>query len=1258
MIGQTLNERYRIDAELGRGGMGVVYRAYDLLLNRPVAIKLLSKEGNVFDRTHIFHEARAAAKLNHPNIIGVYDAGELAGQPYLIMELVEGASLRTHQPHSLEETLRLICQICSALEHAHASNIIHRDLKPENIILTARKTIKLMDFGLARVTVDTPSLTEDGLIIGTFVYLAPELLMGHDASPQSDLYALGLILYEMVTGRHPFNNDSLTAIISQHLHAPVVPPSTYAVELPPALDALILQMLNKIPEHRPASVAAVRQVIEQILSPAPALPAETRSQGELSILDRIARGRLVGREREIGEIKAAWRRVNYGDGQVLLISGEPGIGKTRLAREIQALAEFQKGISLFVECYAEGNVPYAPFTQALQTVFVERALVLDNLPGSILADLIAMAPGLCTIFPTILPNPPLDPQAEQQRLFESVVAFFAALTARGPVLFVIDDAHWADSGTLYLVRHLARRVRRMRLMLALTYRETELDESRALNELIAELNRERLMVRLKLARLSREQVRAMLTLMFGAEDDHVTDDFVDRLYQETEGNPFFVEEVIKTLVEEGKIYLENGRWRRASMSEIEIPQSVRVAIQSRLNKLSQATQDILRLAAIIGREFDVDLLLKASEAREDDLIMALESAERAQLIGEVQPARGGTHSIHFAFVHALIPSTLREAISGLRRLRLHRRVAEALAVLKPDDYEMLAYHFSQAGDEARAWRYSAQAGHRARSLHANQDAIRFYSEALALIPQGHAEIFNLLTARAAVYELTGQRAEQLQDATAMLTLAEQSASQADQLDALLALAAAWIELSPAQALQTAHRAAQMAEQSADWGRQGYALRMIGRSANILMDRGQARSAFERSVACLRLTNLPGEAAISLDFLALELSESGTRAERQEVLEEALALSQTIGDRRLEAINLRHLARLFDEPERRLQAQAHGEKALALFRSLGDRANERITLNILGTIYTHQGQLSQAETCYRQSLEMAEIMHSSVGIYAAVFNLAWQIFCLRGQYEAALLLFDQYIQKGQQANDRLLVSQIEATKSVLLMMMGQYAQALDLRLPRLEAARRELSRSAVNAELAFVARLQMELGQFDQAQANLDQSLKQAEETGQPLELIDALFQLIWLAQIKQGDEGLVAAFDLGCRARDICVETEFYDWIAAIHALLGMQHMLRGELDSALEAIHVALQAVQKDIYPTYLELAEWSAYRVFHAVGRSGEAREHLQRAYDRIMLVANQTRRTELRRGWLEAVYINRSVLEAWSDLGGSERRDSLNG
>lgn len=734
MIDTVLNQRFEITAELGRGGTGIVYCAHDIALDRDVAVKVLSQL-NLSEpgKEKLIGEAQAIAKMNHPNIVAVHDVGETDESPYIVMEYVEGQNLHDASPKVVEDIVEIAAQICLALDHAHSHGIVHRDLKPENIIVDADGTAKLMDFGIARSMASR--LTSEGQVVGTVFYLAPEIALGQQYDGRADLYSLGVMLYELVTGRLPFADGDPVAVISQHLHASVVPPRAKNPEVPPLLDTLIVQLMSKDPDGRPSTAAETHRMLERenLLDP------EAMGEREVLVLDRIVRGRFVGRDQELSEARSLWSEAVAGEGQMLLVSGDPGVGKTRLMRELSTHVEITGGRALVGFCYEEGGAPYAPFAQVLRKALRAGNKNGFHLPNFVLADLLDLAPELKPYYPDVPANPGLEPDAEQQRLFENVVAFCSEVSEAAPLLLVLEDVHWADSGSLSLMRHLARRIRRKPMLMLATYREIELDAARPFREVMLTLNRERLARRMKLNRLSVEQTAALLSVIF---QDEISQEFLDGIYHETEGNPFFIEEVCKALLEEGQVFHTEDGWDRLDMDEMEIPQSVRDVVQARAAKLPQPFQEALTLAAILGREFDFDTLVEASGLDEDTLIEALEAAEDAQLIQEVSGEGGAT----FSFVHALIPSTLVESVRTLRRRKLHERAAEAIESSHPEDYESLAQHYEEAGDEGKALSYYTRAAERASAAFSNHDAQSHFEAALDLVrvDQDRAELLSEL----------------------------------------------------------------------------------------------------------------------------------------------------------------------------------------------------------------------------------------------------------------------------------------------------------------------------------------------------------------------------------------------------------------------------------------------------------------------------------------------------------------------------------
>jgi serine/threonine-protein kinase len=315
-VGDTLSGRYRLDEEIGRGGMGVVFRAWDVELERAVAIKVVAADLEADDaRERLVREARAAAALRHPNVVAVHDVGDHEGTPFFVMELVEGPNLSERAPESLTDIVDVARQICSALDHAHQHGLTHRDLKPGNVLTedqSGAPSIKIVDLGLA-IRDRGVRLTRQGGITGTAAYMAPEQALGREVDGRTDLYALGVMLYQFTTGRLPFDGDNALAVLSQHLHAPVVPPRTYREDLPEHLEQLVLRLLAKNPDDRFASASEVSAALVLDTNAGPSERA-----GVSAALGGLVRGHLVGRDAELDVLRNAWSEAVAGHGGMVL----------------------------------------------------------------------------------------------------------------------------------------------------------------------------------------------------------------------------------------------------------------------------------------------------------------------------------------------------------------------------------------------------------------------------------------------------------------------------------------------------------------------------------------------------------------------------------------------------------------------------------------------------------------------------------------------------------------------------------------------------------------------------------------------------------------------------------------------------------------------------------------------------------------------------------------------------------------------------
>jgi len=293
--GATIVQRFRLDAEIGRGGMGIVYRARDLTANRDVAVKIVNSEtANALSLQQFAREAEITSRLRHPHIVAVHESGTAeTGAPFIVMELAQGTSLSDMHGLTYASVIDIAKQICAALEYAHNQGLVYRDLKPGNVILEKRgfrSFVKLLDFGLARPRGEA-YLSTESTRAGTVFYLAPEIIAGQPADIASDLYALGATMYEMITGRLPFSNFDEQAILEQHLNESVAPPSHSRGDVPPALETIVLRLMEKNPADRFASAQEVRQALEQI-----SLASESVAHGNLPPTN------VTGRDEEAAQV--------------------------------------------------------------------------------------------------------------------------------------------------------------------------------------------------------------------------------------------------------------------------------------------------------------------------------------------------------------------------------------------------------------------------------------------------------------------------------------------------------------------------------------------------------------------------------------------------------------------------------------------------------------------------------------------------------------------------------------------------------------------------------------------------------------------------------------------------------------------------------------------------------------------------------------------------------------------------------------------
>jgi tetratricopeptide (TPR) repeat protein/predicted Ser/Thr protein kinase len=734
---------YRVEKLLGRGGMGQVLLAEDLRLKRKVAIKVLPPEYSQHaDRLRRFsQEARAASALNHPHIVSVYDVGEADIGRYIVMEYVQGRTLRElcAEGMGVERSIECSSQIGRALGAAHAAGIVHRDIKPDNVMVRDDGYAKILDFGLALQSPlgdaanlegnESGPLTQPGQVLGTIKYMSPEQARGQSATSASDIFSLGIVLYEMVTRVHPFQAQTAVSMLHAIITQDPIAPTRLAPSLQRWLESLILRMLAKDPTSRPTAVALVEE-LEM---------AGGRGPVELRTTPTSARP-FVGRDMERAALQDALHATDREGGRLLCLVGEAGIGKTTLVDEFLFELE-QKSTRWFIgrgRCSERlsGAEAYLPFLQALESLLRQDR---EGLAGRILK---LLSPTWYQ-HATSLSNIAADERgASRESMKREMDAFLRELTAQRPLILFFDDLHWADASTLDMLTHVAGQFQGIRVLVIVTYRPTEMVLAGSpFLSLKLDLTAKSLCRGFDIEYLTIADIERYISLVCPAHA--FPQEFVRLVHARTSGNALFMADLLLYLKDREIIQQKEGIWvLTKALREVErdLPESVRSIVQRKIDQLQDMDRTVLIAASVQGNDFDSASVAHVLAMDPADLEDQLDRLERIQvlvrLVEETElPNR--TPTLRYRFVHLLYQNALYASLRPTRRAQMSLAMAETLVGSYRERCaeiaSNLAFLFETGRDFERAADYSILGAQNALQVFANREAAVLAHHALELL---------------------------------------------------------------------------------------------------------------------------------------------------------------------------------------------------------------------------------------------------------------------------------------------------------------------------------------------------------------------------------------------------------------------------------------------------------------------------------------------------------------------------------------------
>ncbi len=1111
--GATLG-RYRIRGEIGRGGMGVVYEAEDVTTGRVVAVKVILPHLLALPsmRERFGREARLGAVVAHDNVVRTLDLGEARvgdhSLHYLVMERVHGRTLRRllEELGTVPEALlrEIAVQAARGLAALHAVGVVHRDVKPENILLADDRRVRIMDLGVAKVAGGSSgALTQEGQFIGSFRYASPEQCEGREIGPSADLYALGVVLYELAVGRAPFEGDDAVTLLRAHVEVRPAP----VAERNPRVSDFLSDVIETLLEKRPERRFRTARDLETVLAEGEAGGWwRSRRRSRSSPRSRPADGPatpLIGRDAERKALFDAWRSARRSEGRVALVFGDAGIGKTRLLRELvdAVSGEDARILRSDVGPIGDSSALREPVLAALPT----------GEPEAELGRRLDLPAPLATAFLAFLRGRPAPEGVERLApgVAEGLLARLALSFADdAPLLWVVDDVHFADAETRRALLYVARALAGRRALLVVSAQPT-VDAAFA-----AALGLLPSFARIDVERLSDDEIVRLSTQLVGGTT--IGARLGRTLAPRVDGVPFYLVEMVRELERRGHLVRDaSGALREgAALATFDVPSALRDLLRSRLSGLSLEERAVLDAAAVEGYEFDPAVVAR---------VRGLARLDTLEILGRLERRDGLVHSAarKARFESHLLHEVVYEDLPAALRSETHARIADALEQSPPPGATpgelaaLVAPHRIRGPEPERALASVTEAVAELERAGRPEAAVDLARRALALdATKGQARVALLSKLTDALTTL-GRPDEVKAALEEAKTIAAAEGLASSTLHLLVLDARRLFVAGEFEACLTTTERALEAGGAAPWPGRANALSWRGQSLWCLGRHAEARACHEQALAEAVAAGNAIDEMSACTNLAAVLNELGLLPEAEARLRRAHGLSKAAGRRPSDAAVL-NLGNVLADQGRAADALACYEDSRAYCRTVGARDGEAVAHVNIGAVRLRVGDFEGAEEALQRCVDICREIGSRRVLGYGLAALA-ELDYLRGDLPKARRLFDEALALRRALDNR------HATASTLFSLA-----LLDLAEDRFEDARARLDEAETLAKsvgdpniaaLVAIHRARLPGGDLDAARRAFDEARPRLRRGP----LVEALAHLWRLGRDRRD---LVAALEL------------------------------------------------------------------------------------------------------------------------------------